>query len=93
MKYQVGSWDPPKTFAFSKFQELKFRVQNIQLKKNFLERSIWQCRKMASSSPATNISEIHLHLEMEQCSMIANWRLGERLLYSQGYKKDPNRSR
>ena len=48
-----------------------------------------QSRGIWNSASPMNISKIHLHVE--QLSLKTNRRLAERLLYSQGYKKDPHR--
>lgn len=31
-----------------------------------------------------------IHPYVEEVSLITNWKLAERLLYKQGYKKDPH---
>lgn len=43
---------------------------------------------MQSSNPPTITSKIHLHVE--KVSLKTNWRLAKRLLYNQGYEKDPH---
>ena len=47
-----------------------------------VEKRIWN-----SPSPM-NTTKIHLHVE--QFSLKTNWKLAERLLYNQGYKKNPH---
>lgn len=57
------------------------------------QRSRWWNRSTEDSQLTFAQEHIRIHVNVEKFSLKRSWRLAERLLYNQDYKKDPYRTR